>query len=262
MSQGGPSRNSGSSSGTPIETITGNSGGAVSPDAGFNFNLIANTTMGITTIGTPASHQINILALQSSTTQIGTVQLATNAEAIAGTDTAKAVTSDDLKAKLGTQTSFGLPIGAGDSSAISWTAAPTDGQLLIGSTGLTPVLNTLTAGAGISITNGPGTITIDNTGGASFTYTLVNASPYIVLPADQYLGVDCSGGAITVQFPNAPTTGKVYVVKDRTGSAAAFNITVTTVGGAVNIDGAVTFVMNTNYESINLIFNGTSYEVF
>lgn len=262
MSQGGPSRNSGSSSGTPIETITGNSGGAVSPDAGFNFNLIANTTMGITTIGTPASHQINILALQSSTTQIGTVQLATNAEAIAGTDTAKAITSDDLAAKLGTQTNHGLPIGAGSSSALSWTASPTDGQLLIGSTGLTPALGTLTAGAGISIANGAGSITISNTGGSAFTYTNVNTTPYVVLAADQFLGVDCSGGVITVQLPNAPSTGRIFVIKDRTGSAGTNTITVTTVGGAVNIDGATSRLMILNFEALSLLFDGTTYQVF
>jgi len=264
MSQGGPLNSSGGGGGTgmPIQTITGNTGGPVGPDASNNFNLLANTTMGITTVGTPATNQINIIALQSSTTQIGTIQLATNAEAIAGTDTAKAITSDDLKAKLGTQTQFALPIGAGNSSAISWTAAPTDGQVLIGSTGLTPVLNTLTAGAGIGITNGPGTITISNTGGSGFTYTLVNSTPYIVLPADQYMGVDSSGGAITIQLPNAPTTGRVFVVKDRAGTSLANPITVTTVGGVVTIDGATTFVINSAFQATNFIFNGTSYEAY
>ncbi len=261
MSQEGTLRFS-SSGAAVVETLTGNSGGPVGPDAAHNINIIANTTMGITTVGNPGTNTINILGIQSTTSQIGVVELATSAEAITGTDTDRAVTSAALAAKLGTQTNFGLPIGAGSSSAISWTSAPTNGQLLIGSTGLTPVLGTLTAGSGISITNGAGSITINNTGGASYTYTLVNSSPYIVLPADQYLGVDSSGAPITVQFPNAPTTGKVYVVKDRTGSAGTNNITVTTVGGAVNIDGATTFVMNTNYESVNLIFNGTSYEVW
>lgn len=252
----------GSSGGPVIETITGNVGGPVGPDGSFNFNLLANTTMGITTVGNPGTNTINILGLQSTTSQIGVVQLATNAEAIAGTDTAKAVTSDDLKAKLGTQTNFGLPIGAGNSSAISWTAAPTDGQLLIGSTGLTPTLNTITAGAGIGIANGPGTITISNTGGSALTYTNVNTTPYVVLPADQYLGVDCSGGVITIQLPNAPSTGRVFVIKDRTGSAATNNITVTTVGGVVTIDGATTRLMILNYGSLNLIFDGTTYQVY
>jgi hypothetical protein len=264
MSQEGVLNSSGGGGGTgmPIQTITGNVGGPVGPDGVNNFNLIANTTMGITTIGTAALNQINILALPSTTSQIGTIQLATNAEAIAGTDTAKAITADDLKAKLGTQTQFALPIGAGNSSAISWTAAPTDGQILIGSTGLTPVLNTITAGTGIGISNGAGTITISNTGGSALTYTNVNTTPYVVLPADQYLGVDCSGGAITIQLPNAPTTGRVFVIKDRTGSSLGNPITVTTVGGVVNIDGNPTYTMNSAFQAISLIFDGTTYQVY
>jgi hypothetical protein len=63
-------------------------------------------------------------------------------------------------------------------------------------------------------------------------------------------------------LPNAPSTGRSYVVKDTAGGAATHNITVTTVGGSVNIDGSTSFVMNTNYESVELIFNGTAYEIF
>jgi len=264
MSQGGPLNASGGGGGTgmPIQTITGNVGGPVGPDGVNNFNLLANTTMGITTIGNAGTNTINILGIQSTTSQIGVVELASSAQAIAGTDTNNAVTSSALAAKLGTQTLHGLPIGAGSSAAISWTAAPTDGQVLIGSTGLTPVLNTITAGAGISVTNGPGTITIANTGGTGFTYTLVNSTPYIVLPADQYMGVDTSGGAITIQLPNAPTTGRVFVVKDRAGTSLANPITVTTIGGVVTIDGATTFVMSSAFQAAEFIFNGTSYEAF
>ena len=262
MSQGGPSRTSGSAGGSPIEFITGNVGGPVPPDAGFNFNLVANTVMGITTVGTPGSNQINILGIQSTTTQIGVVELATSAEAIAGTDTDRAVTSAGLAAKLGTQTQFSLPIGGGSTAAISWTAAPTDGQLLIGSTGLTPVLSTIAAGAGIGIANGPGTITISNTGGSAYNYTNVNTTPYVVLPADQYLGVDCSVAAITLQFPNAPATGTIFVVKDFGGFAATNAITITSVGGAIGFDGALSFQLILNLQSVMMIFDGTNYQVF
>lgn len=93
-------------------------------------------------------------------------------------------------------------------------------------------------------------------------YANVNTSPYVVGASDQFLSVDCSGGAITVQLPNSPTSSRIFWIKDRTGSAPTHNITVTTVGGAVNIDGAVTYTMNTAYQSINIIFNGTSYEIF
>lgn len=52
------------------------------------------------------------------------------------------------------------------STGVGSTAAPTNGQILIGSTGNAPVLGTLTAGANINITNGPGAVTISATGGA------------------------------------------------------------------------------------------------
>lgn len=121
---------------------------------------------------------------------------------------------------------------------------------------------TITAGTGISITPTANTITIAASGTTTLTYTNVNTSPYVVLTTDDYLSVDCSGGLITVELPNAATLGRIFVIKDRTGNAATNNITVTTVGGAVNIDGATTFVMNTAFESIEVIGNGSTYEIF
>lgn len=50
-------------------------------------------------------------------------------------------------------------------TTLTSTPAPTNGQILIGSTGIAPVLGTLTAGANVSITNGPGSITISASGG-------------------------------------------------------------------------------------------------
>lgn len=121
---------------------------------------------------------------------------------------------------------------------------------------------TLTAGTGVTITPGANTITIAASGTTNLNYTAVSTTPYVVLTTDDYISVDSSGGVRTVQLPNAAPLGKVYIVKDRTGSAVANNITVTTVGGAVNIDGATTFVMNSNYESAQFIGNGTTWEIF
>ena len=120
----------------------------------------------------------------------------------------------------------------------------------------------ITGGTGITVTPGANTITISGTGTFIFNYTNVTTTPYVVLTTDDYLSVDTSTLAITIQLPNAPATGRSFIIKDRTGTAATNNITVTTVGGAVNIDGATSFVMNTAFEAIEVIFNGTSYEVF
>ena len=161
-------------------------------------------------------------------------------------------------------TNHALQLGNATSSLTSLGVA-TNGQLPIGSTGADPVLATITAGTNVSVTNGAGTITIAaNTGAVSFNYTSVNhaASPYTVLATDYYIGADVTAGVISILLPNAPSTGRAFVVKDKVGLAATSNITVTTVGGAVNIDGATSFVMNTAYESVSLIFNGTSYEVY
>jgi hypothetical protein len=96
-------------------------------------------------------------------------------------------------------------------------------------------------------------------------YTNVNAaaSPYTVLTTDYYISVDCSAGAVTLNFPNSPTADRTWVVKDRTGSASTHAITLTTPGGTVTFDGATSYVMVSNYQAINLLANAVpGYEVF
>ncbi len=74
---------------------------------------------------------------------------------------------------LTTQVTGTLPVANGGTGQTTYT----DGQLLIGSsTGNTLAKATLTAGSGITITNGPGSITIDATGGGTGTVTSVGLS--------------------------------------------------------------------------------------
>ncbi|MFP3859268.1 MAG: hypothetical protein ACLFUW_00450 [Bacteroidales bacterium] len=150
------------------------------------------------------------------------------------------------------------------SGSLSSLGVATDGQLPIGSTGSDPVLSTLTAGDNITITNGSGSITISADGGGTLDITSLDDtdSPYTVLSGDEYLSCDVSGGTLTIEMPNSPSTGRVITVKDSGGDASSNNITVTTVGGSVTIDGSTTYVMNTDFQAARFIFNGSFYEIF
>ena len=96
--------------------------------------------------------------------------------------------------------------------------ALTNGQVLIGSTAAAPVAATLTAGAGINIANGAGTITITATGATASQFTCDDAN--VVVPdgvgnIDMVGGVNCGtigavANTITINVDNAPTfTGLV-----------------------------------------------------
>ena len=91
----------------------------------------------------------------------------------------------------------------------------------------------------------------------------VGASTYDVLATDQILSVTYTGtGAVAIDLKTAQTiSGRVLVVQDAGGNAAVNNITITTQGGEL-INGAATFVMNGNYEAINLYCDGTNYFVY
>lgn len=97
-----------------------------------------------------------------------------------------------------------------------------------------------------------------------FVYTAIThaSSPYTVTATDYYISCDSTAGTIQILLPNAPTQYRQFIIKDRTGKAATNNIFVTTVGGSVTIDGETTYTIVANFTSIQLLFNGTSYEVF
>ena len=267
-------------------------------------------------------------------------------------------------------TDGGIVLGSG-TAAVTVTAQPTNGQLLIGSTGVDPVLATLaSADSSVTITNGAGTINLavnaaasgavvdflpdsgtspvvpDGTGSVTITggttgltfvgglnsltqsgtlvvanggtgnttftaYSVICAgttatgafqnvsglgtagqaltsngaaalptwqdvamptltitsidntdSPYTVLAADQFIAADVATAVITVRLPNTTDTGRVIYIKDSEGNAGTNNITLTTPGGTVTIDGVTSYAMNTNYQSVSVVWTGTEYLIF
>lgn len=90
----------------------------------------------------------------------------------------------------------------------------------------------------------------------------VSTTPYVVVAIDFFLAVDSSGGPITINMPNTTTTGRMFVVKDWKGQAAINNIIITTPGGVALFDGFTAYTINAQYESVNLIFDGTNYQLW
>lgn len=78
MSQAGLTR-AGGGSGSPIETLTGDTGGAVPPDGAFNINLLGGT--GITTTGNPGTTTITF-SVTGAVTGTATTVGAVNADVI------------------------------------------------------------------------------------------------------------------------------------------------------------------------------------
>ena len=96
-----------------------------------------------------------------------------------------------------------------------------DGQLIIGNTGTgRPTINTLTAGAGIAIANGGGTITISNTGTGP-AWTNISASQALV--ADNGYICTAPGGNLVLSLPATSAFGteiEVYLY-----GATSFQVT-------------------------------------
>lgn len=156
-----------------IQFLEGDDAVAVGPNpVTYVIFLDGDSAQGVSVSGNAGTYTETITVADATTGQKGVVLLASNAEAIAGTNTTKAVTPDDLKAKLGLQTSHGLAYGAGTTSAIAWLGEAADGEIPIGQTGGIPVLANITSSDGsVTITNGPGSIDLSVTAQFSGTAT-------------------------------------------------------------------------------------------
>lgn len=86
----------------------------------------------------------------------------------------------------------------------------TNGQIVIGSSSGAPTASTISAGSGISVTNGANSITITASGSSAFTW--VGATSLTnMLPNHGYL-CDCSAGSFGLILPSSPSIGDRYIV--------------------------------------------------
>lgn len=75
--------------------------------------------------------------------------------------------------------------------------------------------------------------------------------------ANQTYLTDSSGGAFAITLP-APATDAYVVVKDSTGDSEAFPVTVNP-NAAETIDGASSYVIESNFESVTFVSDGTNW---
>lgn len=137
-------------------TVTISNAGGTVTSVGTGAGLAGGPITTTGTISIPSAGVTNsMLANNSITVQAGSGLSGGGTVALGGTVT--------LAGNL-SGTTDGIAYFSSPGSVVS-TAAPTNGQILIGSTSNNPVLSTLTAGSNISITNGPGSITISASGG-------------------------------------------------------------------------------------------------
>jgi len=227
---------------TQIDTDSG----SVLPAAGI-VNLLGDMTQGVSTSG--AGNTANITLADATESQKGVVELATDAEAVAGTaSTNLAIIPSSLAAKLGSQTQYALAIGNTTSGALNWTNAGTDGQIPIAATGADPAFASLTSSGG-TITFTPGANTLNLEAGATVPTTFQtdsgNAVPsgnILKIFGGTLLGTTGAGNTVTVNADDnvvgsvdtdgsaATPTGNAFTI------AGGNNCTTSGAGAVVTID--------------------------
>ena len=89
--------------------------------------------------------------------------------------------------------------------------------------------------------------------------TNVRTANYTVQTTDEVIIVGTLSSSITITLPTSPTAGDTYTVKDQAGGTAINNVIIS--GNGNNIDGASTYTMNTNYESVTVVFANGSWSI-
>ena len=217
-----------------ITTITGDSGGAETPTAGGNFNILG--TGSITTVGTANTETVQLTGLTNHAVLVGagtatitkvgpsasTGQiLQNNAAADPSYSTAtypSTTTINQILYSSSTNVVGGLASTARSVLTTNSTGVPTwvaltDGQVVVGSTAGSPAAATITAGAGISVTNASNTITIAST--QSFTWTDVTSPTQAMLVFNGY-STD-RGAGVTYTLPASGLVGDVMKIDGKLG---------------------------------------------
>lgn len=119
----------------------------------------------------------------------------------------------------------------------AWTGSMTNGQVLIGSTGATPVPATITGTAGITVTNAAGSITISG-GGGGYTWTEVTGTSQTMAANNGY--ITNNPALVTLTLPTTAALGTTlsiagkgaggWKIAQNAGQEIFFGSSATTIG--------------------------------
>lgn len=119
----------------------------------------------------------------------------------------------------------------------------------------------------LTVQDSSGTVALTSNKLTDFALTPVTASAagnYTALTTDYIIGkTGITGGGDTISLPAAATagSGKVYIIKDQSGSAQTNNITIDP-DAAETIDGQATIAITAAYGVARIYSNGTAWFTF
>jgi len=205
--------------------------------------IAANLTAGS---GISITNGNNSITIASTSTGSGTVN--------AGTANQLAYYQTTGTAVSGLATANSATLVTSSTGVPSWTSSMTNGQILIGSTGATPVVGTITGTSGISVAVGAGTITLSGTG-SGIGWNEITGASQTMAPDQGY--VTNNAGLVTLTLPNVAAFGTVINIVGkgaggwRIAQGAGQQIHV---GSTASTVGAGGYVESTNqYDSIELL---------
>lgn len=141
----------------------------------------------------------------------------------------------------------------------------TDGQVLIGSTGLDPVAATLTAGTGISIAAAAGSITISQSG-SGLVWSTVTGTSQTITENNGYFANNA--GLVTFTLPTTAAVGDIieiggqgaggFIIEQNAGQSIRIGNQITTTG----VSGSLASTLQGDNIILRCMVANTSFMVF
>lgn len=124
----------------------------------------------------------------------------------------------------------------------------------------------LAAGVPARLPNGNAAQFLRSTGGTSapvwstpFSGIVSKTAAYTASIADDVILVDATGGSFNITLPTAVgISGKIFTIKKKDSTITAVGIDTTS---SQTIDGFTSITVNTQYESVQVVSNGTNWEL-